>query len=505
MRTTFGTFNTAASGLFASQRALDITSNNIANANTPGYSRQKMLQRAAQPIIAGQAGVLGTGVETYDIVRYRSDYLDQKYWGQLKQHTEWKTKMEGLEDIEAIFNEPSDTGMRKVMDELFASLEELTKKADDVTTRVAVIEKARTFTTSINNMGRQIINSIRDINFSVKNKVYEVNSLAEQITALNRQIFNLELGHHKANDLRDQRNNLVDRLAGIVDISVSEITGDDNNKYFDIKIGGITLVNHFKHNKLTIDNVSVPGISDMGGGDISIVKWEDASGNPLQEVKISGGELRGLLDIRSGDGQNHTYRGLPFYLDQLNRFARDFTREFNILHKEGVDLQGNQGKNFFNEPDAPDPIDKWKNINCINFKVSEELAGNPSMLAAASLNNGISNNENAKRLVAFRDKRDIFYDEAMSGKIVGTPSDFIKSFFSALSVDSNQAKRMTENTMAIVYQTDVSRMSESGVSLDEEMSNMVKFQHAYSASARMITSIDKILDTMINRLGLVGR
>jgi len=512
MRTTFGTFNIATSGLFASQRALDLVSNNIANANTEGYSRQQMLQRASIPIGGDPRGLVGTGVETYDIIQIRSAYMDNKYWGQMKSYTEWKTKSEGLQDVEAIFNEPSETGIRAVMDELFASMEELVKKPGDNTNRVNLIEKAVTFSNTINGFGKQIVDSIREINFSVKSKVEEVNSLATQITELNRQIFNMELDGHKSNGLRDQRSTLVDKLSTMVNIDVSEVAGEGGIKYFNIRIGGITLVNHYQVNKLTVDNSKVIDVEKYGTGEISEVKWAGVNGQPLDLVKIEGGELKGLLDVRDGTGENHSYRGFPFYLQQLNRFARDVAKAFNDQHKAGYDMSGNTNIAFFEEPaDTAAPIDitdDWKNVNCLNLKVRDAVKNDPTKVAAADINGGESNNINAKLLAALRNRKDIFYnpaDPTFTQKINGTTDDFIKSVLSALSVDANQAERMTTNTESIVEQTKTKRMSESGVSLDEEMGNMVKFQQSYNASARMITTLDNIMDTMINRLGMVGR
>jgi flagellar hook-associated protein 1 len=506
LRTTFGSFNIATSGLFASQRSLDIVSNNISNASTEGYSRQNVLQRASLPVGGDPRGLVGTGVETYDVVQIRSQYLDNKYWGQMKAHSEWKTKSAGLDEIEGIFNEPSDTGIRKVMDDLFAGIEELVKRAGDNTNRVNVIEKAVSFCNTINSFGQQIINNVRDTNFSIKSKVEEVNAIASQITDLNRQIFNLELDGHKANSLRDQRSTMVDKLSKKVDISVSEVSGENDVKYFNIKIGGMTLVNHYQASKLTVDNQEVEGLSDLGAGKISVIKWAGTNGDPLDEVRIESGELKGLMDIRDGNGENHSYRGLPFYLEQLNRFSRDFAREFNLVHAGGSDLNGNIAVDFFEEPPGPDTTDLWKNINCINFKVDDDIKNDPSKLAASGTTaEGESNNENAKLLAAFRNRTDIFYDAAITTKIKGTPDDFMKAILATLSVDANQSNRMTTNTETIVDQTQNKRLSESGVSLDEEMGNMVKFQHAYNASARMITTLDSIMDTMINRLGMVGR
>lgn len=489
MRTTFGTFNIATSGLFASQRALDVTSHNISNANTVGYSKQTSLQRATMPTYGDSTGVVGTGVETYDIIRMRSSYLDQKYWGQNKTYQEWTVKQANLEQMEGIFNEPSETGIRKVMDEFFGSLEELSKKPGDSTCRVAVLEKANVLAVSINRNGNELLNSIRDLNFSIKNKVSEVNSLAEQIANLNKHIFGFELNGNKANDLRDQRNVLLDQLSSVVNITVSEMPGPNGNSYLDVKIGGITLINHISYNKLTTEDESIPGISDIGGGKISQVVWD---GVQNQKVRIEGGELKGLLDTRDGDGTGFNYRGLPYYLSRLNEFAQGFASSFNSQHSQGVDHEGNQGGNFFYDPGTPA-------INSINFKVDPDITANPNKIAASSLDDGESNNGNVKLLIELRKSKTMFTS------LKGTPDDYIKSMLSALAVDSSQAKRMTANSEAMIYQTENRRYSESGVSLDEEMTNMVKFQQAYNASARMITTLDKILDTTVNRLGIVGR
>ena len=495
MRSTFGSFNIVTSGLFASQRALDVTSHNISNANTEGFSRQKLLQRAALPMVAINTGVLGTGVDTYDVTRIRSHYLDYKYWGQNKIYSEWKVKADNLEAMESIFNEPSNTGLRKVMDELFNSIEELSKKPADATSRVAMLERAITFATTINRNGQELAKSIRDVNFAVKSKVDEVNSYTLQIANLNKQIFNFELDGHKANDLRDQRNLLVDKLSSIVNVNVNEYTGANKNTYFSVSIGGINIVDHFNRKTLTTveEDINTPdydGISQLGGGKISKVIWE---GSQSQEVKIDSGELKGYLDIRDGDGSGNSYRGIPYYLKMLNTFSRELAAKFNEQHKMGMDAFGNAGLAIFSEPNGAELV------NCINLKVNPAITSNPLLIAASSSINGESNNENLKKLVELRRSLDIF-----SG-MKTTPDDFFKSMLSALAVDSKQAQRMTSNAEAIVEQTRNKRYSDSGVSLDEEMSNMVKFQHAYNASARAITTLDKIMDTTINRLGLVGR
>ncbi|MFA7573081.1 MAG: flagellar basal body protein, partial [Lutispora sp.] len=162
MRTTFGSLNIVNTGLFASRRALDVTGHNISNVNTEGYSRQILMQKASMPIWGDPKGIIGTGVDTYNILRIRNEYLDKKYWNQNKALGEWEIKQQNLENMEGIFNEPSDTGIRQVIDEFFIALDELSKKSGDPTKRVAVAETANTLAISINRNGNEIISAIKE-------------------------------------------------------------------------------------------------------------------------------------------------------------------------------------------------------------------------------------------------------------------------------------------------------------------------------------------------------
>lgn len=491
MRTTFGSLNIANTGLFAAHRALDVTSHNIANTNTDGYSRQVLLQKASIPIWGDPKGIMGTGVDTYNIVRIRNEYLDSKFWSQNRSVGEWTIKQENLASIETIFNEPSNTGLRQVLDEYFIALDELSKSTGDNTKRVAVVERAKTLATSINRNGHEIIDAIRDTNSAVQSKVEEINSLALQISVLNRQIYNMELGDNQANDLRDQRTALLDKLSKIIDIEVSTNKDYHNNETLSIKLGGITFVEHTDYQELAYVDIDVPGITDLGAGKMSQIVWK---GMESQKVAIGSGELRGLLDIRDGDGQGLNYRGLRYYLGKLNEFAREFSIAINEQHRKGVDFYGEPGTDFFIVP--PEGENK---INCLNIAVSGFLLVDANLIAASSDIEGESNNENILKMISLKDDTSLFQSTK------GTLDDFIKAMLSTLAVDSQQSIRMLTNTEILAAQTDITRMSVSGVLLDEEMGNMIKFNQAYNASAMMITTLDKILDTTINRLGMVGR
>lgn len=206
-------FNTAVSGLLASQRALYVTNHNISNMNTDGYSRQVALQRATNPMSLPGIGYLGTGTEIYDIVRMRDSYVDFKYWNESAPKGEWEAKRTSLLEIEKLLGEPSDSSFRKYMDDFFSSLDELSKNPSDYAFRQPVKESALSLTKHINETAKRLENVRKETIFSIDTKVKQINDIADQVGNLNKQIYVLELDGKSANDLRDKRELLVDELS----------------------------------------------------------------------------------------------------------------------------------------------------------------------------------------------------------------------------------------------------------------------------------------------------
>lgn len=471
-------FNSAVRGLLASQRALYTTNHNIDNANTKGYSRQQIDQRATSPYHLPGTGFLGSGTEVHNVNRIRDSFVDFKYWNETAPLGEWEVKKNTLGEIERLMGEPSNSSFRKYLDDFYSSLDEMSKNPSDMAFREPVRENAMAFTKHIQETAKRLQNMRKETEYTIEMKVKHVNSLGSQIAGLNRQIYSQELDGKQANDLRDRREVLVDELSKIVNVKVNE---SPNGKY-NVSVSGISIVDHLDTNKINFTK----------DGDI---RWENGSSTNLKT-----GELKGLLDVYSGNGQDNTYRGIPFFMEQLDNFAKGFADRFNTLHKEGYGLgetraEDEEGIDFFVYKDGE---------SAATITINEKIMNDIKLIAAATgLGGAAEDNRNLIDLIGQRELKDFF--DGDSNLSQGTPDDFIKSILSSMAVDSLQANRLYKTQELIQKNIETKRSSISGVSLEEEMADMVRFQHVYVASSKMISTMDLIIDVTVNRLGLVGR
>ena len=515
MRSTFAGLSIASSGLFAAQRALDITGHNISNVNTRGYSRQRLNQAAQDPMsIVGGQGQLGLGVEMQFISQVRDEMLDIKYRTEVNTLGEWEEKYNSISQIEAIFNEPTDTGIRKVMDNFFEGLNSLSKDPSSPTTRAVFIQSAVALAQNFNHMTDNFEKMIRDANEEVESSVRSINSMGSQIARLNKQILEAELDGSRANDLRDARNLLIDDLSKLVDIQVKEVPiSNGNSSTLSILIQGTPLVNYTDTNVLELETDqdhpmykdgldAIPPRTDLSTIRVSNIKW--ATGSSLDQTKL-GGTIGGQLQQR--DGFKDENKGIPYYVRFTSEFAKSFAETINTAHAAGYALGAT----------TPSGLDIFESnggatINAGNIKVNQALLNDPTLLALGGVSGAKDDNKNAIAMLELRNNKSFISEidyNPLSGKskIVlgeGTPEDVIKTMISTLGVDGQEAKRMFNNQQYLAEEIDSFRMSVSGVSEDEEMSNMIKFKHAYNAAARMITTVDEMIDVIINRMGRVG-
>jgi flagellar hook-associated protein 1 FlgK len=552
MGSTFSGFSISSSGLFAQQRALNVISHNISNANTEGYVRQRLDLKAFSPeMLPGGKGSLGRGVDMEAVKQFRDEFLDFKFRGESTKMGEWEARQDALMTVESIFNEPSDTGIRTVMDEFYSSLQELNKNPESLTTRALVRQRAIAFTGALNAMSESLKKYQVDVDFNVQVTATQINGYAQQIADLNKTIFAAEVSGGSANDLRDQRNLLVDKLSELIECNYYE----DNMGRFYINVNGGSLVSHFKHDEIVFEKRD-DELNPDDALNLSDPMWK--SGNTFN---VTGGKIKALIDMENNiSGES---KGIPYYINKLNEFSDTVVNELNRIHSTGFNLDGESGINMFTINgwtsaqfdnymlttglDGGEPLDvtevtidgvsdlntyeenskiiarnikrtlesnpdyQNKSIRYINGRyyltdkvksseltIASDIDLNLDKIAASSSMDGLpGDGTNALYLASSRDNIELFD--------WGSPDDFVKSLVSNLGVDAQEATRMVTNQTALIEQVEISRQSISGVSLDEEMAEMIKFQHAYNANARMITAVDEMLDIIVNRLGIVGR
>jgi len=472
VRSAFFGLEIAKRALFTHQHSLYVTGHNIANANTEGYSRQRGIHAATYPQFSYSlnrptfAGITGTGVEMQEIRRMRDQFIDRDFRNENQIFGEWETKRDILQKIEYIFNEPSDSGIRSVLDEFWNSFQELSKNPENPTVRAVVHQRGIALAETINHTYTQFKELQMQVNEAIDVKVKEINSLSLQIADLNDQILKTEATGDNANDLRDRRDLLVDQLSKIVKLYVDE----DNNGMYTISVTGAALVTGKYYNPIEFD------VTDI----TSVITFTDLGYNLVTD----GGELKGLLEMRDN--------ALPYYMKGLEDIAQALMDEINPIHSTGFGLG-----------DASVDPTLTGNDFFISGTGNNLIELNPALdvlerIAAASSNNTPGDGSNALLIAQLKQKK-------IATLANGTFDDYTKSLISALGVDTQEAIRMTDNQQLLLTQIENRRESVSGVSLDEEMSNMIKFQHGYNSAARMVTAIDEMLEVVVNKMGIVGR
>lgn len=501
MRSTFYGLEISRKGLFISQKGLDVTGHNIANANTPGYTRQRLVTSSIEPAVSNgiftytSKGQVGGGVEVQELSQIRDKFLDMQYRRENSKKGEWMAKTDALQYMEDVFREPSDAGLNAVLADFFSDIQEMAKNPESKEIRTLVRQDAIKLTETLHHYYDQLVQLQMEQDTAIDITVNEINDIIRNIRDLNEQIFKFEVGGETANDLRDQRNLLVDRLSELIKIDYYETP----DKRFRIDINGMPLVDHTNYQTLeTVKNVKNPAGDDLP--ELYSIKWSGTN----MDVPIKGGKLKGYLDIR--DGSTPDRMGIPYFIDQLNDFARALVTEFNRIHTEGYTLPegdnpSRDGVEFFTHNKGT-PVD-LDLVTAKNITLSQDILDSVYNIAASAQQvdkddpNKPGDNEIALRLAGLRNARDL--------PIVGGFEDFTKMLIADLAVEASHSVKMLEGQEILTDSLNINRLSVSGVSLDEEMTMVIQYMHAYAASARAISAMDEALEVLINRTGLVGR
>jgi len=538
-------FNIGRSALFSNQKALSVTAQNIANVGTPGYSRQEAVFGATPPT-NGKPGQVGTGVEIQEIRRLVDRFVEDQLIGGRSALGRYQTEEGILRRIESIFTDSQDTGLNQAFNAFFAALNDVANNPEDHSARVALLEQAKVFGQHLNIVDRQFQDIGKDVNNEVLGVIADINQLVPKIGDLNVLIKHAEFSGQNANDLRDERQLLLNDLAEKIDIKTIE----DEFGQTTVFVGsGSTLI----EGNVTAKLSALPDADNKGFVKVLFGSGTGATADltPL----ITGGRLKGLIDLRD--------QVLPGFIDILDRLVAGTVNEINQQHLAGFGLDGTTGNLFFG---ALSPSADGRNANTGsalvgvtvsnasaltlngydlsfaggNYTLSNLTTGasttgayvdpttvtfegldvaisgaavagdlfrisahkgaaaaitvaqtDPNKVAASSSAAGIpGDNENALRLAAIQDK-------AVTALGGNTLQGHYSGFTSDVGARSQAAQRNVAVEQTIHSQLFDLRESVSGVSLDEEMTHIIRFQRAYEASARLITMADELYQTVL--------
>jgi flagellar hook-associated protein 1 FlgK len=450
--------------LLSQQLAMFTSSHNIANVNTPGFSRQRVNMSSALPLRLPD-GRIGTGVQVTSVRQLRDGFLDGQFRREYNSLGAWQSQERVLGQIELILSEPNDNTLGDLMGKFWQSWQQLATDPSSAA-RNAVREQGSLLVDAFHQVSRQLDSLENNLNSEIGKQATVLNEIGTQIAALNRQIAGGELGGDMANDLRDKRNLLIDELSKLAYVQVEESPTGAANIY----IGSMEFVNaHEVHRLAAVESTR----ADKHQTDIV---WE-YSGAPVQ---FFGGEVDALIQARDV--------WLPETRDALDTLAATLVSQVNALHRQGVTPDGRTGIAFF------DP----RSIDARSIQLHPAIADTSQQSIAVGRTAAESDVDIAQAIADLaelgvmpdgRTSLNGFYDS-----VVGT-----------IGVRSAEAKEVTDTQTLLVGQLENQRQSVMGASIDEELANMIKYQHAYEAAARVITTMDEAINTVINGMGIVGR
>ncbi len=455
----------ARRALSAQQYGLDVAQNNIANVNTPGYSRQRLNLVPGDPV-AAYYYQNGMGVRVDSIDSYRQRFVDQRINEELQRQGELTSSSSLLQQVEAIFNENTDSGLESAISAFFNSFSMLANVPEDITLRAQVMARAENLGIQFRE-GYERLQSLQSMqDRQIADAVSEINALASDIARLNVEIASTRASSGNESSLLDQRQQLIDRMAELTDIS-----------YFESESGAVTITSR-KGTALVVGNQAY--------------SWEavTGSGGPFLEVHAGGvditptiqsGKLGGLLKVRDTNIQS--------YLTALDDLAAAIISRVNEQHALGTDYNGGSGADFFVPFSPVDPGSNRGAARAIQLAITD-----PRQIAAAGASAGIGSNANALSLAGIRDEL------LLSGN-----SASISQFYTALVFRIGQnAKTVVdafETQGHLLTQLQNQRDTVSAVNLDEEAINIIRYQKAYEANARFINIIDSLTADLLRLIG----
>ncbi len=554
----YGIMSLAGSALLTQQKAINVTGNNIANVNTPGYSRQKLILQNQTPL-QSSVGPMGNGVDALSVERVYDRFLGIQINNESENLGRWEAEKGGLEMAEVIFNESGDFGLNKSLSDFWGAWQNLTNDPSGYNERVVVQARSDVMAGNFNRIYADLHKIQEGLDASIGGAVAEINQISRQVADLNDKIMMIEANGQNANDFRDQRDLALKQMSELIDINT-----------FENADGQVTVTVGASQN-LVENNTSRNLSTQVNGFGYKDVVWTDADGSTVNiSDNIDNGKLKGWLEARDVD--------IRSYQRQLDILAEGLMERVNTLHQAGWGLDGSTGNDFFNGmATASGNLDSLLTITAEpggtgNIRITlmgggtagaETVTTDPatgdiqiaiengvstggqiaaalqahsginSVVAAApaaawdlsaGTNNAVLGGGNSAETIqvntAISNDLDLIAASSALGSIPGnndqaiaianlqhsltmngnssTFEDYYNSLVSQVGGDLQSADGYFTHQSNMVVQLENRRESISGVSLDEEMVNLIKFQTAYDAAAKLITTADELLQTVLN-------
>ena len=450
----FSSLNVGTQALFAAQRALDVTGQNVSNVNTEGYSRQRIHQLArgapVVPAMWSRSDASSGGVDVTGTQRIRDNFLELRAQQEHASYSSLTTLSKTYADLESTFGEPSETGLQSQLSTFWTSWQDVANNPGDPGPAALMLEQAGTVAGKVNSFANQLGAQWEATRSDATSTVQQVNSMTAEVARLNAAIRTANLNGSSPNELADQRDLLVLTIAK----ATGAVASDGENGVVNLTLAGRSLVSSDRSSDLQVDGpTSYPGASGTIG-----LSWS-ATGQP---ATVTSGVLSAQLAAVNAT--------IPSAMADLDSVVTALVRTVNAQQAAGFDGAGGPGAPIF------------AGTTAATFSV---VMSDPSGVATSAQAPPVRDGDNAL---------------AMSSHAgdAGGPDELFQQMMIRLGVQAQSVQRHADTQQAVVTRVDDDRQNASGVSLDEEMTNLVQFQHAYSAAAKYISAIDSTLDTLIN-------
>ncbi len=520
MRPTFLGFQAARSGLVASQKALDIVGNNVANMNTEGYTRQRvdLISMSASSVASryavGNTTMAGQGVYVSGVSQIRDPYLDVRYREQSAYLGSLETIVSTYKDMETLFDDVDSSGLQDAMSKLMAQLQEVTTNAEKPEIANTVLTAAKNLVQLMNSYNSKLDQIAEQNQTSLNVCVQNVNSILEKLSSLNGQIKDAclsnvtvdpisgerrMLGPYGPNELYDDRNLLLDQLSAYGEVKVK----NESDGTITLTFGGTVVLSDTKADSIALA---------QGENGVNTLTWRRAG----TEFSAKDGAITAYVDLLAGKGGfastgENNFEGIEYYRGIINSFASTLATSFNsantipILDTNGDPVLDINGDPTYRGGDLFKTSDGSTDYTAGNLRISDAWVANPQfILMSDSSDQGKLDNSNIMKMIAMFDDDALSFGDGSYTEFTGTFEGYLVHFTTKLGDQKDYYESTTKSTTSVAMELLDARDAVSAVSENEEAINMMVYQKSYNAAARLITAIDEMLDILINKLGRVG-